>query len=257
VGFDARDPFTAVAATAARTPYRAEPAPSLDMRVGVLESGFGSDDEARSASVNTVVRSAISELQSLGATLVPGLEIADLAEAIAETSVYVRQSKADLTAFLAERDGPVHSYREIYERNAFHPENDLFHGIMSGSDDPDSDPENLRLRLNQQHFQRRVLTMFAESGLDVLVYPSVQVVPPTHEELAAGLYTALTFPTNTVIASQAGLPAISVPVGFTPDGLPVGLEVLGTPFSENALLRFAATWEAAMQPRKAPAVAHA
>jgi amidase len=257
VGYDARDPYTAVAATAARAPYTADPAPSLDMRVGVLESGFGSDDDARSAPVNTAVRAAISELEKLGATLVPGLEIADLAEAIAETSVYVKQSKADLSAFLAERDGPVHSYREIYERGAFHPENDLFHGIMTGSEDPDSDPENLRLRLNQQHFQRRVLTMFAESDLDVIVYPSVQVVPPTHEELAAGLYTALTFPTNTVIASQAGLPAISVPVGFTPDGLPVGLEVLGTPFSENVLLRFAATWEAATAPRKAPAVAHA
>ncbi|AQA02883.1 hypothetical protein BVC93_11055 [Mycobacterium sp. MS1601] len=256
VGFDPEDPFTAVAATAPRAPYVAEPASSLSMRIGVLESGFGSDGDVRCSPVNAVVREAVSELEKLGAVLIPGLEIADLKEAIAETSVYVKQSKADLTGFLSKRNGPVQSYEEIYARSAFHPENDLFHGMITGPDDPDSDPENLRLRLNQQHFQRRVLNMFAASELDVMVYPSVQVVPPTHDELAAGLYTALTFPTNTVIASQAGLPAISVPVGFTPDGLPVGLEVLGKPFSENVLLRFAATWEAAAKPRKAPAVTH-
>ncbi|MET0703628.1 MAG: amidase [Mycobacterium sp.] len=260
VGYDAADPFTVVAATAPRAPYAdtvADPAATLAMRVGVLESGFGSDADPRSAPVNAVVRAAIAELAGLGGELVPGLTIDNLSEAIAETSVYVRQSKADITAFLTTRDGRVHSYDEIYAQGAFHPENDLFHGISTGPDDPETDLDNLRLRLNQQHFQRRVLTMFADHGLDVLVYPSVQVIPPTHKELAEGLYTALTFPTNTVIASQAGLPAISVPVGFTSDGLPVGLEVLGKPFSEDVLLRLAATWEAAVRPRRAPAIANA
>lgn len=260
VGYDADDPFTAVAATAPRRPYAdavAAPETTLAMRVGVLESGFGADEDERSAPVNTVVRAAIDQLAGLGALLVPDLEITDLKEAIAETSVYVKQSKADVTAFLAGRGGPVQSFQEIYSQDAFHPENDLFHGIATGPDDPDADPENLRLRLNQQHFQRRVLTMFADSALDVIVYPTVQVIPPTHDELAAGLYTALTFPTNTVIASQAGLPAISIPVGFTPDGLPIGLEVLGKPFSEDVLLRFAATWEKAVAPRRAPEIAHA
>jgi Asp-tRNA(Asn)/Glu-tRNA(Gln) amidotransferase A subunit family amidase len=260
VGYDPNDPFTVVAATAPRAPYATavtDPGESLAMRVGVLESGFGSDDDPRSAPVNAVVRAAVGALPGLGATVVPDLQIADLNQAIAETSVYVKQSKADVTAFLAGRSGPVHSFQEVYAQNAFHPENDLFHGIATGPDDPDADAENLRLHLNQHDFQRRVLALFADADLDVIVYPSVQVVPPTHDELAAGLYTALTFPTNTVIASQAGLPAISVPVGFTPEGLPVGLEVLGKPFTEHVLLRFAAVWEAAMNPRRAPAGAHA
>ena len=68
--------------------------------------------------------------------------------------------------------------------------------------------------------------------VDFLVYPTVQVVPPTRDELAAAKYECLTFPTNTVIAAQAGLPALTIPVGFTEDGLPVGMELLGSPFSE-------------------------
>lgn len=48
----------------------------------------------------------------------------------------------------------------------------------------------------------------------------------------------------TVTANLAGIPAISFPCGFTPEGLPVGLQVLADRFQEGKLLRFA---EAFMQ----------
>src|SRR5882757_11518359 len=134
-----------------------------------------------------------AEFARLGATVVADLHIENLSAEIAETSVYVKQSRSDITGFLADRGGPVASFDEIYERKAFHPENDLFHGIMGGPVDVAGDAEYLRLRLNQQHFRRKVLGLFADNALEVLVYPTVQVIPPTHTELAEGLYSALTF----------------------------------------------------------------
>ena len=88
--------------------------------------------------------------------------------------------------------------------------------------------------------------------LDFLVYPTVQVLPPVRDELAAEKYQALAFPTNTVIGSQAGLPALTIPVGFTEDGLPVGMELLGTPLAETKMLQFAHAWETFRLPRQAP-----
>jgi Asp-tRNA(Asn)/Glu-tRNA(Gln) amidotransferase A subunit family amidase len=99
-----------------------------------------------------------------------------------------------------------------------------------------------------------ILNIFAAHKVDFLVYPTVQVIPPTREELATEKYSALTFPTNTVIGSQAGLPALTIPVGFTEDGLPVGLELLGTPLAEAEMLQFAQAWEKSTQPRRAPAL---
>ncbi len=45
--------------------------------------------------------------------------------------------------------------------------------------------------------------------------------------------------------SVTGLPAMSIPCGFTSDGLPVGLQVVGPRLREDLLLRFAAGFAAA------------
>ena len=48
----------------------------------------------------------------------------------------------------------------------------------------------------------------------------------------------------TVPASLAGLPAISVPVGLTSGGLPLGLQIIGKPFDEESVLKIADAIEA-------------
>jgi aspartyl-tRNA(Asn)/glutamyl-tRNA(Gln) amidotransferase subunit A len=47
----------------------------------------------------------------------------------------------------------------------------------------------------------------------------------------------------TISANLAGLPAISVPCGFTKSGLPIGLHMLAKPFDEETLFRAAYTFE--------------
>lgn len=258
VGYDLKDPFTVTAAAPGVGGYAEAVAldvPLHSWQIGVLETGFGRDDNPDAEPVTKVVRAAIARLEELGVPATRGLEIADLAGWIEGTSVYVRQSKADISDFLAQRpNAPVSSFMEIYDSGQFHPLNDLFHGIAEGPETVDGDVVCLQRRLNQEHFRRHVLNIFAAHEVDFLVYPTVQVVPPTHDELAVGKYQCLTFPTNTVIASQAGLPALTVPVGFTADGLPVGLELLGTPLAEAKMLQFARAWEKVAGPRRPPAI---
>ncbi len=49
------------------------------------------------------------------------------------------------------------------------------------------------------------------------------------------------------LISATGLPAISVPAGFTEDGLPVGLQIVGRPRDEFSVLQLAQAFEQATQ----------
>lgn len=47
----------------------------------------------------------------------------------------------------------------------------------------------------------------------------------------------------TVAANLAGLPALSIPAGFNHEGLPVGIQMMGKPFSEQCLLQLAHAYQ--------------
>ena len=61
----------------------------------------------------------------------------------------------------------------------------------------------------------------------------------------------------TISANLAGIPALSLPCGFSDDGLPIGMQLLGKPFSEDLLLRVAHAYGQATEwhHRKPPSAA--
>ena len=55
-----------------------------------------------------------------------------------------------------------------------------------------------------------------------------------------------------IIAPHTGQPAITVPMGFTAAGLPVGLQFLARPFDEHKLFQYAYAYEQATHHRRPP-----
>jgi amidase len=86
---------------------------------------------------------------------------------------------------------------------------------------------------------------------DALILPAAQVAPfDTRTEWideinGVAMETYIDWMTVCCAITVTGLPAISVPGGFTPDGLPVGLQIVGQPRGDLALLRLAGCFEAA------------
>ena len=59
------------------------------------------------------------------------------------------------------------------------------------------------------------------------------------------------------VVSVTGLPAMSVPCGFSPEGLPVGLQIVGRPQDELGVLQLAHAFEqrTAFHKKRPPIVA--
>jgi len=59
-------------------------------------------------------------------------------------------------------------------------------------------------------------------------------------------------PSNCQLSASAGLPALGVPAGFTDDGLPVGMDLLGGAFKEQDLLSLGYSIEQTLKLRRPP-----
>ncbi len=83
---------------------------------------------------------------------------------------------------------------------------------------------------------------------DVLVCPSdPTLIPKVGEAPRLGGRELMWFEYGTVnLGNLTGAPALSLPCGFTSDGLPVGLQLYGRAFDEGRLLAFAHAYERAM-----------
>lgn len=58
-----------------------------------------------------------------------------------------------------------------------------------------------------------------------------------------------------LLASLAGLPEITVPAGYTSDGVPIAISLLRRPFREPTLINLAYAFEQATLARRPPSVA--
>jgi amidase len=115
--------------------------------------------------------------------------------------------------------------------------------------DLDRDPEYRATLEGKAKLRDAVIALMDRYQLDALIYPTklsgpLKIGPKGDPERQ---YTPNQLSPNT------GLPAFIVPMGFTPDGLPVGLEILGRPWSEPTLIKLASGFEAVTNNRRVPA----
>jgi amidase len=89
-----------------------------------------------------------------------------------------------------------------------------------------------------------------ESGFDLLLTPTLGALPPplgylvgTREDPAQGMVRTVPFSAYTMPFNQSGQPAISLPVHWTPDNIPVGVQLVAAWGREDLLLRVAAQFE--------------
>lgn len=117
----------------------------------------------------------------------------------------------------------------------------------------------------REAFLRRLLAVMTDSTLDALALPTTPIPAPLiGEETTRRTSHGVSFcrsadhPTRALLlrnnrpANLGGLPAISVPCGRTTEGLPIGLQLIGSVMDEALLLRMAHAFELAHPPLHPP-----
>jgi Asp-tRNA(Asn)/Glu-tRNA(Gln) amidotransferase A subunit family amidase len=194
-------------------------------RLGVARELFGDEVEP---DVRTVVSEALAELERLGGVPVP-VSIPSLELTL----------PAGLTILVAEA-AAVHHRRLRETPHGYAPETRRM--LELGALLPAAYVE--RAQRARALICREVADVLRGERLDALVMPTLPRTSIAIDDMVIETdlpnYIPLTLPAN-----LTGLPAVSVPCGFTPAGLPVGLQLVGRPHAEGTLLGLARGYEQA------------
>jgi hypothetical protein len=208
-------------------------------RIGILTSYFTDAD----GEILDTVRAAIRAMKSAGADTVR-VDIVGFDSLLAGTSVINYEHKFDMIDYLARTPGePVKSIADILATGL---ESVALEARFKLADSLGTrDSEAYRRALARQAVTRARITAVMDSlQLDALVYPTMRRKPVFAGDVQLGSTCAL--------SAQTGLPALSIPAGFTADGLPVGVELLGRAFSDVRLVSLGYAFEQLGPRRRAP-----
>ena len=254
-GYDPADPLTALASGHIPRSYTA----SLDRkalrgaRIGVLHTMFGAGPEHQE--VNRAMQAAIAILKQQGAVIVPiDAPEMDSDQLNANLDVQKYEYKGVLDAYLktAGYTAPAHSLDDVIASGKPHQALRKFLLSAQGYDNGLAEPDYRDRMLKIDALKISLANLMAQHQVDALVYPHQKRLP-----VPIGEYNQSD--RNGILTALTGFPSIAVPAGFSaptadaPVGVPVGMELVGLPWSEPRLIGYAYSFEQAARVRKAPA----
>ncbi|MEM7061649.1 MAG: amidase family protein [Cyanobacteria bacterium P01_B01_bin.77] len=247
-GFDASDPVTANSLeTIPESGYTSLLSTEIleGSRIGVFRDLFRSG-ERHEESID-IIEQAIDDLAAEGAVIVDDVSLGfDLFDFLDNARLNLFEIKPALNSYLdgLGPNAPVNTLQDILTDGRLLPRTNLILTLSQSFEAPDNNPNYLERLSRREFLQNATLDLLEELDLDALVYPMKTLPAPFLGELSPE--------SDNPFTSISGLPGIVVPAGFTADGLPVGLEFSGQPFSEALLLGLAYDYEQATQHRTLP-----
>jgi len=200
--------------------------PTFDINLAGLRLGVPTEliTVGLDVQVSKALAAAVVRFQELGATCVPvDVEWFDLV-AKTHSIIWLAEGASRLREFIVTQRARVGS---VVARR-------LLPGLLLSAND----------YFLAMHIRERIKESMGKlfASVDVLVLPATPFVAHQIDDLAAARSDVSCF---NRLANLTGEPALAVPCGFTPNGLPIGMQLMGRAWSEQLLLRVAAVYEAA------------
>jgi Asp-tRNA(Asn)/Glu-tRNA(Gln) amidotransferase A subunit family amidase len=247
-GVDPADPATASAEGHVAASYAAclDPAGARGRRIGVLRQAFPPD--ASDPRVTALLDRAVADLRRLGTEIVDPFEIPDFADFPPRLHPF-SEVRAALEKYLAGTGpGFPKTLAEIAEKRLVHPVHEIDLRGTAVAPPPDADPEVRELAALEARMRDAYAAALRAHRLDAFVMPVASRPPKLNGDRNVTDAGATTW-----IASGLHWPAAVVPMGYTGEDLPSGLQIVGRPWSEKLLIGIAFAYEQATGHRHPPA----
>lgn len=254
-GYDPADPYT----EAGRGRKEADYTVGLDedglrgVRLAVMRDLV--DTEDADTAVVRVFEQAVADLTRLGAEIVDPFAF-DLQEQGERPNMYCRRFRYDMHVYLESlgEGAPIRDVLEVLETGQYsdYVEGTLrrYEGMPVDVHPANADPPCPDYLENEgrQAFLSDLVAAMDASSVDAVIYPTWRN-PPAHIDRGEEEYRG---DNSQEVAPATGLPAITVPMGFTYGGLPAGLQILARPYHELLLFRLAYAYEQGTHHRVPP-----
>ncbi|WP_333840034.1 amidase [Novosphingobium sp.] len=199
--------------------------PHTGLRVGILRQAFGSDPAIAAA-----LAPMLAQLAAGGVRVVDPVALPDDVLPLAGDHIVDAEFAEAFDAYLASNFAPgtaPASLAALVESGAHLPE----YAAPLRARLARKGQSTAMILADHDRLSAAMTDLLATAGVDVLLFPTSQVVPRSLDNPKGGWAPEL--------AARSGWPAISVPSGACIDGLPVGIELTGPAGSEALLLALA------------------
>jgi amidase len=254
-GYDPADPYT----EAGRGRKEA------DYTVALVEDGLRGariavmrdlvDTEDADSAVVRVFEQAVADLARLGAEIVDPFDF-DVQEQRRRPNMGCRRFRYDMHVYLKSlgEGAPIRDVLEVLETGQY---SDYVEGSLRRNEETPLDvhpadrdppcPDYLE-HDGRQGFLSVLVEAMDVARVDAVIYPTWRN-PPAHIDRADEEYRG---DNSQIVAPATGMPAITVPMGFTYGRLPAGLQILARPYDELLLFRLAYAYEQGTHHRVPP-----
>jgi amidase len=214
-------------------------------RIGVLRQA--SRPDASDPQVLALFDRAVADLHSAGAKIIDPFVIPEF-DQFPPRLHPLSEVRAAIERYLA-KTGPrfPKSLSDVMASGKFHPLHEVGLLETASAPAPDEDPVVEQLEADETRMRTAYLAAMDEMRIDVLVFPTATYPPKLNGDRN-------TTPAGTLsgIASALHWPAAVVPMGYSHDSLPSGLQLMGRPWSEPILIEIAYAYEQATRRRVPP-----
>ena len=245
VGYDASDNATAAAPSFARgKDYTAALGTGslAGMTFGLIEGFFNRTESNVTTPVNKAMANITAKLRGAGATIVPITEKIYNATAISsELDVQRFEFRQEMDTYLEKSTlGGEHpdTLNELYSGHDFLVVPSEYEYVTTALVSSTSNATYAATKFGIQNLTLALQRTFASNNLDAVIYPEqVNLVVPIGSPSQSGR--------NGILAALTGSPVVVVPIGFSPatstapEGVPIGMEILGPKWAEEKLLQIA------------------